>query len=135
MVTQVLVVSPLSVVHNWESEFKKFAPTIPTCVYHGTPEERKHLVKSRMRNPSTIPPSKSAKGNKKGRNVNTTSNDSDLSPEQFPVVLTTFEMIIKDRNVLNKYNWCFVIVDEGHRLKNMNSKLVQMTKCDSSAYQ
>lgn len=40
----------------------------------------------------------------------------------FPVVLTTFEMIIKDRNVLNKYAWSFVIIDEGHRLKNMESK-------------
>lgn len=42
----------------------------------------------------------------------------------FPVVLTTFEMIIKDRNVLNKYAWSFVIIDEGHRLKNMESKYV-----------
>lgn len=40
----------------------------------------------------------------------------------FPVVLTTYEMIIKDRHVLGKYNWSFVIIDEGHRLKNMESR-------------
>ena len=43
----------------------------------------------------------------------------------FQVLLTTFEYVIKDRPVLCKYNWVFMIMDEGHRLKNTESKLSQ----------
>ncbi|TIB70030.1 hypothetical protein E3P77_00048 [Wallemia ichthyophaga] len=43
----------------------------------------------------------------------------------FQVLLTTFEYVIKDRPVLSKYNWVFMIMDEGHRLKNTESKLSQ----------
>lgn len=41
----------------------------------------------------------------------------------FQVLLTTFEYIIKDRPVLSKIKWVHMIVDEGHRMKNTNSKL------------
>ncbi len=42
---------------------------------------------------------------------------------QFQVLLTTYEYIIKDRPVLSKIKWIHMIVDEGHRMKNANSKL------------
>ncbi|KAF2086878.1 hypothetical protein K490DRAFT_74084 [Saccharata proteae CBS 121410] len=42
---------------------------------------------------------------------------------QFQVLLTTYEFIIKDRPVLSKVKWIHMIVDEGHRMKNANSKL------------
>jgi ATP-dependent helicase STH1/SNF2 len=42
---------------------------------------------------------------------------------QFQVLLTTYEFIIKDRPVLSKIKWLHMIVDEGHRMKNSNSKL------------
>ncbi|KAG1457849.1 hypothetical protein G6F56_006523 [Rhizopus delemar] len=41
----------------------------------------------------------------------------------FQVLLTTFEYIIKDRPILSKIKWLHMIVDEGHRMKNTNSKL------------
>ncbi|KAL2432561.1 Chromatin structure-remodeling complex subunit snf21 [Exophiala dermatitidis] len=41
----------------------------------------------------------------------------------FQVLLTTYEYIIKDRPVLSKIKWVHTIVDEGHRLKNAESKL------------
>ncbi|KAL1957692.1 hypothetical protein VTO42DRAFT_5669 [Malbranchea cinnamomea] len=41
----------------------------------------------------------------------------------FQVLLTTYEYIIKDRPVLSKIKWVHMIVDEGHRMKNSNSKL------------
>ena len=44
--------------------------------------------------------------------------------DTFPIVLTTYEMIIKDRQHLSKYDWNFIVVDEGHRLKNMDCKWV-----------
>lgn len=42
---------------------------------------------------------------------------------QFQVLLTTYEFVIKDRPVLSKVKWLHMIVDEGHRMKNSQSKL------------
>jgi ATP-dependent helicase STH1/SNF2 len=42
---------------------------------------------------------------------------------QFQVLLTTYEFVIKDRPLLSKVKWLHMIVDEGHRMKNANSKL------------
>ncbi|KAI9818553.1 MAG: hypothetical protein M1827_000612 [Pycnora praestabilis] len=42
---------------------------------------------------------------------------------QFQVLLTTYEYIIKDRPVLSKVKWIHMIIDEGHRMKNAQSKL------------
>lgn len=41
----------------------------------------------------------------------------------FQVLLTTYEYIIKDRPILSKIKWVHMIVDEGHRMKNAESKL------------
>jgi ATP-dependent helicase STH1/SNF2 len=41
------------------------------------------------------------------------------------VLLTTYEFIIKDRAVLSKIKWIYMIIDEGHRMKNTKSKLAQ----------
>ena len=41
----------------------------------------------------------------------------------FQVLLTTYEYIIKDRPILSKIRWVHMIVDEGHRMKNAQSKL------------
>ncbi|EFP83552.2 uncharacterized protein PGTG_08738 [Puccinia graminis f. sp. tritici CRL 75-36-700-3] len=42
---------------------------------------------------------------------------------QFEVLLTTYEYIIKDRPMLCKIKWVHMIIDEGHRMKNSQSKL------------
>ena len=52
---------------------------------------------------------------------------------EFPVVLTTYDIIIKDRVHLSRYPWGFIVVDEGHRLKNMDCKLMQEIKQYESA--
>ncbi|POV96926.1 hypothetical protein PSTT_15364 [Puccinia striiformis] len=41
----------------------------------------------------------------------------------FEVLLTTYEYIIKDRPMLCKIKWVHMIIDEGHRMKNSQSKL------------
>ncbi|KAH7037812.1 SNF21-like protein [Microdochium trichocladiopsis] len=42
---------------------------------------------------------------------------------EFQVLLTTYEYIIKDRPILSKIKWFHMIIDEGHRMKNAQSKL------------
>ncbi|KAF2074803.1 hypothetical protein CYY_003906 [Polysphondylium violaceum] len=41
----------------------------------------------------------------------------------FVVVITSFEYIILDKKRLGRVQWCYIIVDEGHRIKNKDSKL------------
>lgn len=62
----------------------------------------------------------------------------DEEPEEetsstFPVVITTYDIIMRDRIHLSKYNWGYIVVDEGHRLKNLNCKLMKEIKQYHSA--
>ncbi|XP_067084523.1 probable global transcription activator SNF2L2 isoform X1 [Osmerus mordax] len=45
---------------------------------------------------------------------------------KFNVLLTTYEYIIKDKQILAKIRWKYMIVDEGHRMKNHHCKLTQV---------
>jgi ATP-dependent helicase STH1/SNF2 len=95
---------------NWSGEFAKWAPAVKTISYKGNPMQRRAL-------------------------------QGDLRVGQFQVLLTTYEYIIKDRPVLSKMKWVHMIIgknnlyiaernlnlaiDEGHRMKNTQSKLAQ----------
>ncbi|EGV62041.1 Putative ATPase [Yamadazyma tenuis] len=48
--------------------------------------------------------------------------------EGFNIVLTSYELSIKDFSKLAKCNWKFLIIDEGHRLKNMDCLLIKILK-------
>jgi hypothetical protein len=39
------------------------------------------------------------------------------------VLLTTFDFVMRDKAKLSRINWNFLIIDEGHRIKNSDSKL------------
>lgn len=44
-------------------------------------------------------------------------------PGGFDVLLTTYELVLKDQAVLSNVKWRLLLVDEGHRLKNSSSQL------------
>ncbi|KAG2345382.1 hypothetical protein BDR05DRAFT_930827 [Suillus weaverae] len=61
----------------------------------------------------------------KGNPAQRRNLQGDLRMGQFQVLLTTYEYIIKDRPILSKLKWVHMIIDEGHRMKNTQSKLAQ----------
>ncbi|KAJ2794422.1 putative ATPase, partial [Coemansia helicoidea] len=95
-----LILCPLSTLSNWASEFYRFTPETPVLLYHGTPEERRDLRRTHLRRMS----------------------------RDFPIVITTYEISMRDRQALQRFAWKFIIIDEGHRIKNMNCRLVRELK-------
>ena len=89
-----LIVVPKSTLSNWMNEIKRWAPTLKAVKFHGTKEERLELVRDVME------PAQ--------RDENRDWN----------VCVTTYEVCNIDRNVLNKFAWSYLIIDEAHRLKN-----------------
>lgn len=45
---------------------------------------------------------------------------------RFHVLLTTYELVLKDQAVLSQVKWRQLMVDEGHRLKNSSSQLYEV---------
>ena len=117
-----LVVAPLSTLSNWIEEFQRWTPGIPTVLYHGSPPQRADIRRERLK------------------------NEKD---EKFPVVCTSYEICMNDQKFLSQYNWKFIIIvseclhqritqayktkDEGHRLKNLNCRLIKELKQYRSA--
>ncbi|KAE8215904.1 hypothetical protein CF327_g874 [Tilletia walkeri] len=107
-----LVCAPLSTITNWVLEFERFTPDIPVVLYYGSAPERTEL--RRKHDLNSVPTTQKAK-------------------EAFPVVISSYEVIMRDRSYLAGLDWKYIVVDEGHRLKNMNCKLVRELKTYRSA--
>lgn len=103
-----LVAAPLSTIRNWIEEFKHWTPSINTILYHGSKAERDEMRRKQM-------PMK------------------DQSTFEFPVVVTSYEICMNDKKFLANYQWRYIIVDEGHRLKNLNCKLIKELMAYNSA--
>lgn len=109
-----LIAAPLSTLANWKAELKRFAPEIPSLVYHGTKNERAELRHQHFGSGAV------------GRSKK-------VSPDTFPIIITSYEIIMNDKVHLDAFKWKFIIVDEGHRIKNLNCKLIKTLKEFDSA--
>uniref|UniRef100_A0ABK0M6S8 Chromodomain helicase DNA binding protein 1-like n=1 Tax=Rattus norvegicus TaxID=10116 RepID=A0ABK0M6S8_RAT len=88
-----LILCPLSVLSNWKEEMERFAPGLSCVTYTGDKEERAR-------------------------------RQQDLRQESgFHVLLTTYEICLKDASFLKSFSWSVLAVDEAHRLKNQSSLL------------
>ncbi|XP_013591527.1 PREDICTED: CHD3-type chromatin-remodeling factor PICKLE [Brassica oleracea var. oleracea] len=111
-----LVVAPLSTLRNWEREFATWAPHMNVVMYGGTSQARTVVRDHEFYFP---------KGHNKMIGI---SGESRQDRIKFDVILTSYEMINVDTEVLKPIKWKCMIVDEGHRLKNKNSKLFNSLK-------
>jgi SWI/SNF-related matrix-associated actin-dependent regulator of chromatin subfamily A member 5 len=90
-----LVVTPLAVLLNWTNEIRKFTPGLSFCKIHGSLEERDRIL----------------------------SRD-DILEGTFDIYLTTYEVIQTEESFFTEtLLWHTITIDEGHRLKNENSRL------------
>lgn len=51
-----------------------------------------------------------------------------------PVVVTSYDICMRDQRFLENRKWKFLVVDEGHRIKNLNCKLIKYVKRKSLLY-
>lgn len=49
--------------------------------------------------------------------------ETTCAPGRFDVVVTSYEMVIKEKNHFKRFHWRYIIIDEAHRIKNENSRL------------
>lgn len=106
-----MVVAPLSTIGNWVMEFKKWAPSLPAIMYHGTKEER-NILKTKLsgKMPHTLEALYSCLG---------------PITADFPTIVTTYEITMNDLNFLKRFDFKSLVIDEGHRLKNFKCKLLR----------
>ncbi|KAF3858602.1 hypothetical protein F7725_011803 [Dissostichus mawsoni] len=103
-----LIIAPLSTITNWEREFVTWTD-MNAIVYHGSLASRQMIQQYEMY----------------------FKDDKDhLIPGayKFDALITTFEMILSDCPELREISWRCVIIDEAHRLKNRNCKLLDSLK-------
>ncbi|XP_072989353.1 CHD3-type chromatin-remodeling factor PICKLE isoform X2 [Typha latifolia] len=121
-ITPHLVVAPLSTLRNWEREFATWAPQLNVVMYFGSARAREIIRKYEF----CFPKEKVNKHKKKKTSQD--SNQKKQSRLKFDVLLTSYEMINMDSAILKPIKWECMIVDEGHRLKNKDSKLFSQLK-------
>ncbi|XP_072237540.1 chromodomain-helicase-DNA-binding protein 6 isoform X2 [Leuresthes tenuis] len=103
-----LIIAPLSTITNWEREFRTWTH-MNVIVYHGSQISRQMILQYEMFH-------RDAQGN------------TVPGVLKFHGLITTFEMIMADCPELRKLQWRCVVIDEAHRLKNRNCKLLEGLK-------
>ncbi|EIE25592.1 hypothetical protein COCSUDRAFT_46779 [Coccomyxa subellipsoidea C-169] len=99
-----MVIVPKSTLHNWINEFRKWCPSIRAVKFHGNQEERAY------------------------------QREQTVAVGKFDVVVTSYEMVIKEKNHFKKFHWRYIIIDEAHRIKNENSILSRVVRTFKTNY-
>jgi SWI/SNF-related matrix-associated actin-dependent regulator of chromatin subfamily A member 5 len=93
-----IIIVPKSTLDNWRREFAKWTPDVNVVVLQGAKEGRTQIINER------------------------------LLTADFDVLITSFEMVIREKSQLKKFRWEYIVVDEAHRIKNEDSSLSQIIR-------
>eukprot|EP00923_Selenidium_pygospionis_P045656 GHVN01078873.1.p1 GENE.GHVN01078873.1~~GHVN01078873.1.p1 ORF type:complete len:913 (+),score=165.91 GHVN01078873.1:262-3000(+) len=95
-----LVLGPKSTLGNWMNEVDKFCPSLKAFKFHGDRPAREEMK----------------------------ANEINPKKCKYDIIVTSFEMCVKEKSALQKFNFGYVIIDEAHRIKNEVSKLSQTVR-------
>ncbi|KAH9914892.1 SNF2 family DNA-dependent ATPase [Epithele typhae] len=93
-----LVVVPKSTLQNWAREFERWTPDVSTVLLTGSKEERAEVISTR------------------------------LLPQDFDVLITSYEVCLIEKSALKKFSFEYIVIDEAHRIKNVDSILSQIVR-------
>ncbi len=93
-----LVITPKSTLDNWQREFNRWIPDIKVLVLQGDKDERAELIKNKV------------------------------MTCDFDVIVSSYEIVIREKATLKKFDWQYIIIDEAHRIKNEESLLSQIIR-------
>jgi len=93
-----IVIVPKSTLSNWMTEFQRWCPSLRAVCLIGTQEQRAAFIRET------------------------------LLPGDWDVLVTSYEMCIREKGVLKKFAWRFLAIDEAHRIKNENSLLSNIVR-------
>lgn len=94
VIKRALIVVPLSVIHQWKYELKKWAPGVPVEIYHRECDSDTRIFSKRG------------------------------------IWITTYGMVLRRTEQLTNMEiaWDYVILDEGHTIKNYNAQISQRVR-------
>ncbi|CDW52651.1 lymphoid specific helicase [Trichuris trichiura] len=98
------IVAPYATLDNWESEFKRFAPKVPVLIYHGTKDERKKM-KQKFNQLQRVG-----------------------SEKCYPIIICNYEVVMTEKSLFKSIEWRYLILDEGHRIKNSDGVTRRLMK-------
>eukprot|EP00802_Teleaulax_amphioxeia_P001899 Tamp_01901.p1 GENE.Tamp_01901~~Tamp_01901.p1 ORF type:complete len:1009 (+),score=374.13 Tamp_01901:206-3028(+) len=93
-----MVLAPKSTMSNWQKEFRKWLPDHRVVYIGGSKEEREEQLRTQVQ------------------------------PDKFDVILTSFEIVCREKNHFKKFHWRYFVIDEAHRIKNENSQLSMVVR-------
>ncbi|XP_060070138.1 DNA excision repair protein ERCC-6-like [Ylistrum balloti] len=91
-VHSVLIVMPVSLISNWEKEFKKWAPGIRVTLFHGSSKREKERALTKVQRRGGV------------------------CLTSYGLVVTSFEQLSQKEG--RDFEWDYMILDEGHKIKN-----------------
>ncbi|XP_043724989.1 CHD3-type chromatin-remodeling factor CHR7-like [Telopea speciosissima] len=98
----VLVIAPKSTLFQWEKEFHHWAEELNVVIYQGERESRRCIRAHEFYSTE--------------KNV------------LFDVLVTNYELVLSDNIAFRKFEWSAIVIDEAHKIKNLDCKLVACLK-------
>lgn len=93
-----IIIVPKSTLDNWAREFARWTPDVRVLVLQGDKDSRHELIQKR------------------------------LLACDFDVVVSSYEIVIREKASFRKFAWEYIIIDEAHRIKNEESLLSQIIR-------
>lgn len=93
-----IIITPKLTLDNWHREFSRWTPEVNVVVLQGNKDERNDIINNRIMRCA------------------------------FDVVITSYEIVIREKATFKKFDWQYIVIDEAHRIKNEQSMLSQIIR-------